>query len=93
MIWQDYFSGPFWLKVPLELAALIVVIALMVLRGGSQPLTQKVEQLESVKMGPANELKSAVADRPRRYTEARADVSRSREVLDGPTAAERPSAE
>ena len=49
MNWQDYVFRPYWLKVPLEVAALIVIIA-MVMRGGPPSRTQKFARLESAKM-------------------------------------------
>jgi Putative zinc-finger len=46
MSWQDYVFRPFWLKVPLEAAALIVIIGLAI-RSEHPWLTQKVARLES----------------------------------------------
>lgn len=70
--WQDYAFRPFWLKVPLEVAALIVIIGL-VLRGVQTLPTVEVAQLEPVRtenrengrlkdVSSEPETKTAVAD-------------------------------
>jgi len=46
--WQDYVFRPLWLKVPLEAAALILIIGL-VMRTEHPRLTQRVAQLESAR--------------------------------------------
>jgi hypothetical protein len=48
MTWQDYVFRPFWLKIPLEAAALIVIIGLVMRSEHPQP-TQQVAQLESAR--------------------------------------------
>ena len=45
MTWQDYVFRPFWLKVPLEVAALIVVIGI-VMRGEHPLPTQQIARRE-----------------------------------------------
>jgi len=48
MTWQDYVFRPLWLKVPLEAAALILIIGL-VMRTEHPQVTQQVAQLESAR--------------------------------------------
>jgi len=51
MTWQDYLFRPFWLKVPLELAA-IIAIAVLVMRFEQQPemMAEKDEHVEMAKV-------------------------------------------
>lgn len=48
MTWQDYVFRPLWLKVPLEAAALILIIGLVMRSEHPQP-RQQLAQLESVR--------------------------------------------
>ena len=69
--WRDHVFRPFWLKVPLEVAALIVIIGL-VMRGEHLLPTRKIAPLELAKAGNGEnavsseiEAKTATADKPR----------------------------
>src|SRR6266404_2717000 len=48
LTWQDYIFRPVWLKIPLEVAALIVIIGL-VMRGERPLATHKIAQLKLAK--------------------------------------------
>ncbi len=48
MTWQDYVFRPFWLKIPLEAAALVVIIGLVMRSEHPRP-TQQMAQLESAR--------------------------------------------
>ena len=59
MTWQDYLFRPFWLKVPLEMAALIAVVVL-VMRFEQQPVPVMVaENGAPVEMAKAENAESA----------------------------------
>ncbi len=67
LTWQDYVFRPLWLKIPLEVAALIVIAGL-VIRSGHPLSAKKAASLEfakaensEAKQATANEPKSAVA--------------------------------
>src|SRR5882724_6578206 len=50
LTWQDYVFRPLWLKIPLEVAALIVIIGL-VIRSGHPLSAKKAASLEFAKAG------------------------------------------